>query len=97
MNCIFNTLQVDENFKDTLGDTLGPFIIKNGKHFDDVLEAFKRSQHVDTRPLWKRLKEDDKCDVLSILEKEVSSAKKLQSASSHYFPFCLTGNFIVTP
>ncbi|XP_061397899.1 uncharacterized protein LOC133333604 [Musca vetustissima] len=61
---------VDENFKDNLGDTLGPFIIKNGKYFDEVLEAYKRSQHVDTRPLWKRMKEDEKCDVLSILEKE---------------------------
>ncbi|XP_075154893.1 presidents-cup [Haematobia irritans] len=61
---------VDENFKDSLGDPLGPFILKNGKHFPAVVEDLERSQHVDTRPLWKILKEQEKCDVLSILEKE---------------------------
>ncbi|KAM7348280.1 presidents-cup [Cochliomyia hominivorax] len=61
---------VDENFKDTLGDTLGPFILKNEKHFSAVLEKIERKKHIDPRPLWKILKEQKKCDVLSILEKE---------------------------
>lgn len=61
---------VDENFKDSIGDTLGPFILKNEKHFSAVLEEIERETNIDDRPLWKILKEQGKCDVLSILEKE---------------------------
>ncbi|TMW48458.1 hypothetical protein DOY81_006455 [Sarcophaga bullata] len=61
---------VDENFNDSLGENLGPFILKNEKHFAAVLEKIERAKYIDTRPLWKILKEQQKCDVLSILEKE---------------------------
>ncbi|XP_065364632.1 uncharacterized protein p-cup [Calliphora vicina] len=61
---------VDENFKDTIGETLGPFILKNEKYFAAVLEKIEREKHIDPRPLWKILKDQEKCDVLSILEKE---------------------------
>uniref|UniRef100_A0A1A9WEQ4 Uncharacterized protein n=1 Tax=Glossina brevipalpis TaxID=37001 RepID=A0A1A9WEQ4_9MUSC len=61
---------VDENFKDSIGETLGPFILKNEKHFAAVLDEIEREKNVDDRPLWKILKEHEKCDVMSILEKE---------------------------
>uniref|UniRef100_W8AVF9 Uncharacterized protein n=1 Tax=Ceratitis capitata TaxID=7213 RepID=W8AVF9_CERCA len=61
---------VDENFNDTVGDTLSPFILRNEKIFADVLAYLERENFVDPRPLWKILNEQNKCDVLSILEKE---------------------------
>lgn len=67
--------KVDENFKDSIGETLGPFILKNEKHFAAVLDEIEREKNVDDRPLWKILKEQGKCDVMSILEKEVRAAK----------------------
>lgn len=63
---------MEENLKDSLGDTLGPFILKHEKQFPSVMEHVAKVQNIDERPLWKILKEADKCDVLSILEKEVS-------------------------
>lgn len=63
---------MDENFTDSLGETLGPFILKNETHFAAVLEKIERAKYIDARPLWKILKEQQKCDVLSILEKEVN-------------------------
>lgn len=63
---------MDENFNDSLGENLSPFILKNEKHFAAVLEKIEREKYIDTRPLWKILKEQQKCDVLSILEKEVN-------------------------
>uniref|UniRef100_A0A034VLM3 Uncharacterized protein n=1 Tax=Bactrocera dorsalis TaxID=27457 RepID=A0A034VLM3_BACDO len=61
---------IDENFNDTVGDTLSPFILRNEKIFADVLAFLEREKYVDPRPLWKVLNELGKCDVLSILEKE---------------------------
>nr|XP_014100931.1 uncharacterized protein LOC106625624 [Bactrocera oleae] len=61
---------VDENFKDSIGETLGPFILRNEKIFAKVLEQLEKEKYVDPRPLWKILREQGKCDVLSILEKE---------------------------
>uniref|UniRef100_A0A1I8P5K3 Uncharacterized protein n=1 Tax=Stomoxys calcitrans TaxID=35570 RepID=A0A1I8P5K3_STOCA len=61
---------VEENLKDSLGDPLGSFILKSGNHFAAVAEDFETNQHIDARPLWKILKEQDGCDIISILEKE---------------------------
>ncbi|XP_067639680.1 outer dynein arm-docking complex subunit 4-like [Eurosta solidaginis] len=61
---------VNENFNDSIGETLGPFILRNEKIFAKVLEQLEREKFVDPRPLWKVLREQGKCDVLSILEKE---------------------------
>lgn len=46
--------------------------MKNEKHFAAVLDKIQRDNFVDVRPLWKVLKEQEKCDVLSVLEKEVT-------------------------
>ncbi|XP_053947690.1 uncharacterized protein LOC128856416 [Anastrepha ludens] len=61
---------VNENFNDSIGETLGPFILRNEKIFEKVLHYLERRKYVDPRPLWKILREQGKCDVLSILEKE---------------------------
>ncbi|XP_054730577.1 uncharacterized protein LOC129239244 [Anastrepha obliqua] len=61
---------VNENFNDSIGETLGPFIMRNEKIFEKVLHYLERRKYVDPRPLWKILREQGKCDVLSMLEKE---------------------------
>ncbi|XP_055905145.1 uncharacterized protein LOC129940732 isoform X1 [Eupeodes corollae] len=61
---------LDDNFNDTLGDTLGPHILQNEKYFHKALEKIIRERNIDKRPLWKVLKKQGHCDVLSILEKE---------------------------
>ncbi|XP_055856612.1 uncharacterized protein LOC129919672 [Episyrphus balteatus] len=61
---------LDENFNATLGDTLGPHILENEKYFQKALEKQIQEQYIDQRPLWKILKEEEQCDVLSVTEKE---------------------------
>ncbi|XP_030375442.1 uncharacterized protein LOC115624752 [Scaptodrosophila lebanonensis] len=66
---------VDENIKDTCGEGLSPFISENEKLIFHVKELLNAQSIVDSRPLWKILKEQGKCDVLSIpdIEEELLS------------------------
>ncbi|XP_064544843.1 uncharacterized protein LOC135432893 [Drosophila montana] len=61
-------LVVDENIKDACGDGLSPFILENEKLMSHVKELLNEKAKVDKRPLWKILKEQGKCDILSIPE-----------------------------
>ncbi|XP_017841086.1 uncharacterized protein LOC108598842 isoform X2 [Drosophila busckii] len=66
---------VDENLKDTCGDGLSPFFLENEKHIYEIKKILDEKMMVDNRPLWKILKEQGKCDVLSIpdIEEEILS------------------------
>ncbi|XP_030571073.1 uncharacterized protein LOC115770100 isoform X1 [Drosophila novamexicana] len=59
---------VDENIKDACGDGLSPFILDNENVMSLVKELLNEKARVDNRPLWKKLKEQGKCDILSIPE-----------------------------
>ncbi|XP_034484040.1 uncharacterized protein LOC117789106 [Drosophila innubila] len=61
---------VDGNIEDTLGDGLSPFILENEKLINHMREVINDEMKVDERPLWKILKEQDKCDILSVPEIE---------------------------
>ncbi|KAH8300082.1 hypothetical protein KR044_009674 [Drosophila immigrans] len=61
-------LVIDENIRDCCGDGLTPFILRNQKLFERVQELENNKKKVEDRPLWKILKEEGKCDVLSIPE-----------------------------
>jgi len=65
-------IKVDGNIEDTLGDGLSPFILENEKLINHMREVINNEMKVDERPLWKILKEQDKCDILSVPEIEVS-------------------------
>ncbi|XP_032587399.1 uncharacterized protein LOC6583608 isoform X3 [Drosophila mojavensis] len=59
---------VDENIKDACGDGLSPFILENERMMSHVKDLLNEKFKVDNRPLWKILKEQNKCDILSIPE-----------------------------
>ncbi|KAL7745040.1 hypothetical protein ACLKA6_008108 [Drosophila palustris] len=61
---------VDENIKDACGNGLSPFILENEKLFNQMSEVLNIERNVDKCPLWQILKEQEKCDVLSIPEIE---------------------------
>lgn len=61
---------MDENIEDACGPSMTQYISDKEKlivHLKEVQNKYKP----DTRPLWKILKEQEKCDVLSIPEIEV--------------------------
>ncbi|KAH8396757.1 hypothetical protein KR215_003905 [Drosophila sulfurigaster] len=61
-------LVIDENIRDCCGDGLTPFILKNQNIITHVQDLENNKMKIDERPLWKILKEEGKCDVLSIPE-----------------------------
>ncbi|KAH8279302.1 uncharacterized protein [Drosophila bipectinata] len=63
-------LVVDEVIKDVTGEAMTNFFSKNTKTVNIVNDLMKEKQKIDTRPLWKVLKEQGKCDVQSIPEIE---------------------------
>ncbi|XP_052844028.1 uncharacterized protein LOC128257190 isoform X1 [Drosophila gunungcola] len=70
---------VDENIEDACGPSMTNFIHENEKlivHLKEVLNKYKD----DTRPLWKILKEQEKCDVQSIPEIENEMLSPLEIA-----------------
>ncbi|EDW40281.1 GL24992 [Drosophila persimilis] len=72
---------VDENIKDCCGVELTHFISANEKLLIQVKESDLKSQNqVQNKPLWKLLKEQNKCDVLSILEIEDELLSPLEIA-----------------
>lgn len=62
---------MDETLKDTCGKGLSPFMLENKNIFKHVKELINAQTKVDDRPLWKKLREQDQCDILSIPEIEV--------------------------
>ncbi|XP_017095215.1 outer dynein arm-docking complex subunit 4 [Drosophila bipectinata] len=62
---------VDENFKDSTGDSLVSFFLEHSDQMPGFYEH-KRDQLIkaDTRPLWKILKERQECDVQSVIDKK---------------------------
>ncbi|XP_043649000.1 uncharacterized protein LOC122617276 isoform X2 [Drosophila teissieri] len=70
---------VDENIEDACGPSMTQYISDNEKlivHLAEVRNKYKP----DTRPLWKILKEQEKCDVLSIPEIEEEMLSPLEIA-----------------
>lgn len=61
---------LDDTFTFTLGDTLGTFIQENLKFIKQSFEQKIRDEKIDRRPLWKVLREQKLCDVLSVIEEE---------------------------
>lgn len=64
---------MDETLKDTCGSALNSFELENKKIFKHVKDLQNAEKNVDDRPLWKKLREQDECDVLSIPDIEVRS------------------------
>lgn len=64
---------MDETLKEICGNALNSFELEYEKVFKHVKELQNAEKQVDDRPLWKKLREQDKCDVLSIPEIEVGS------------------------
>ncbi|KAH8405329.1 hypothetical protein KR222_005353 [Zaprionus bogoriensis] len=71
---------VDETIKDTCGKGLSPFILANEKTIKHVKELVNAQMKVDDRPLWKKLREQGKCDILSVLEQEEELISPLEKA-----------------
>ncbi|XP_017150777.1 uncharacterized protein LOC108160985 [Drosophila miranda] len=74
------SLMVDEVINDCMGEAMTAFFSKHQKTVEIVHELMKANEIVDKRPLWKVLREQDKCDVLSIPETEVLLLSPLEIA-----------------
>ncbi|XP_022230279.1 uncharacterized protein LOC111079410 [Drosophila obscura] len=61
---------VDEVIKDCTGDAMTAFFSKQSRTVQIVNDLMKANEIVDKRPLWKVLREQNKCDVVSIPEIE---------------------------
>ncbi|EDW10428.2 uncharacterized protein LOC6580681 [Drosophila mojavensis] len=59
---------VNDVIKDVTSRAMSLFFMKNRKLIQRVREINKAKEFVDTRPLWKILRDQKKCDVLSIPE-----------------------------
>ncbi|XP_034486045.1 uncharacterized protein LOC117790649 [Drosophila innubila] len=74
---------INENFKDTIGDSLTPFFLKNGSKLAAFHEHhLKQRKHVEPTIRWQKLKERNECDVLSFVEKKNLRASPLETAWS---------------
>ncbi|XP_034659401.1 uncharacterized protein LOC117895683 isoform X1 [Drosophila subobscura] len=75
---------VDENIKNCCGEELTQFIAANEKLLVHVKQQDLRARSLDkNKPLWKLLKEQSKCDVLSIPEIEDELLSPLEVARRH--------------
>ncbi|XP_017042437.1 uncharacterized protein LOC108088926 [Drosophila ficusphila] len=70
---------VDANIEDACGPSMTQFISENEKLIVQLKEALNKFKQ-DTRPLWKILKEQEKCDILSIPEIEDVMLSPLEAA-----------------
>ncbi|XP_034479267.1 uncharacterized protein LOC117785397 [Drosophila innubila] len=61
---------VDDVIKDVTGKAMSLFYLRNQKLIRHVNEITKAKAIVDNRILWKKLRDQGKCDVVSILETE---------------------------
>ncbi|XP_023178074.2 uncharacterized protein LOC111604289 isoform X2 [Drosophila hydei] len=71
---------VDDNIKDACGEGLSPFILENERMMSHVKDLLNEKLKVDNRPFWKILKEQDKCDVLSVAETKEKLLSPLEIA-----------------
>ncbi|XP_034476753.1 uncharacterized protein LOC117783454 [Drosophila innubila] len=71
---------IDDAIKDSTGKAMSLFLLKNQKLVEHVNEINRAKAVIDERPLWKKLKEQEKCDILSILEdkKEILSPLEIE-------------------
>ncbi|XP_030379660.1 uncharacterized protein LOC115627905 [Scaptodrosophila lebanonensis] len=67
-------------FNDALGETLGPFMHENMGAIQEVVRQRRAAESFVQRPLWKVLKEQNRCDVQSIMDKEVTYISPLERA-----------------
>ncbi|XP_001354621.3 uncharacterized protein p-cup [Drosophila pseudoobscura] len=67
-------------FEDTVGATLGPFLQQNSAAIDEVLRRRQELAAFVPRPLWKKLKEQQQCDVQSVLERKTETLTSLERA-----------------
>ncbi|XP_030567645.1 uncharacterized protein LOC115767481 [Drosophila novamexicana] len=71
---------VEEIIKDVKDKALSLFYLKNFRLVERVSATIKAKEMLDHRPLWKILKELDKCDILSIPEEEEEILSPLEIA-----------------
>ncbi|XP_068142320.1 outer dynein arm-docking complex subunit 4 isoform X1 [Drosophila tropicalis] len=71
---------VDETIKESCGDALTPFFSENDKLIFHVKQLLNAQNEKDDRVLWKILKEQGKCDVISIPEIEEELLPPLEIA-----------------
>ncbi|XP_032597025.2 uncharacterized protein LOC6568883 isoform X2 [Drosophila grimshawi] len=72
---------VNDIIRDVTGKSMSLYFLKNLKLIQRVREINKAKEIIDERPMWKILRDLDKCDVLSIPEVE----KMLQCRSPLYY------------
>ncbi|XP_034478936.1 uncharacterized protein LOC117785141 [Drosophila innubila] len=71
---------VDDVIKDVTGKGLSLFYLNFQKVVEQVSAILKANEMQDKRPMWKILKEQEKCDVLSIPEVEEENPSPLEIA-----------------
>ncbi|XP_064536533.1 uncharacterized protein LOC135427043 [Drosophila montana] len=71
---------VEGVMKDVTDKALSLFYLKNYKLVERVSAMIKEKEMIDDRPLWKILKELEKCDILSIPEEEEEILSPLETA-----------------
>lgn len=59
---------VESNLMDSLGDALFQFIQEYKQYFKKIVEIREKLENPDERPMWKILRDNHECDILSILE-----------------------------
>lgn len=59
---------VTENLTESMGDAMWYFITDYKRYFNAVTDIRKTTENPDERPMWKILRENDECDILSILD-----------------------------
>lgn len=74
---------INENFKDSVGDSLSPFFLKNSAKLAAVHEKYlKPKKPVEPTARWQVLKERNECDVQSLKEKKNKKISPLEAAWS---------------
>ncbi|EDW60316.2 uncharacterized protein Dvir_GJ21410 [Drosophila virilis] len=73
-------LVVEAIIKDVTGRAMSLFFLKNHKLIQQACDLYKASLIKDTRPMWKILRDQQKCDILSIPEIEEVLLSPLEKA-----------------
>ncbi|XP_022209193.1 uncharacterized protein LOC111065371 [Drosophila obscura] len=72
---------VNENFKDSLGDSLASFFMRKSSSLKSFYEQKRRElEPRDRRPHWKIIRELEQCDVQSVQEEERETLSPLEQA-----------------
>lgn len=59
---------VESNLEDSLGESLFRFIQEYKQYFNMIVKMREKLENPDERPRWKILRDNNECDILSILE-----------------------------